>query len=75
MSITKANAADYITAKTQRRFAHRTEADPLLAAYTAGEIEKSVWLDKKTEIKQRFPYPDGCSTADLKQYCIDNNYG
>ena len=41
----------------------------------AEEIEKSVWLDKKAEIKKRFPYPEGCATSDLEQYCKDNNLG
>tara|TARA_Y100000593_G_scaffold89486_1_gene173828 strand:- start:175 stop:402 length:228 start_codon:yes stop_codon:yes gene_type:complete len=75
MSITKQNAYDYITAKSQRIYAHKNESDPLLAQYMAEEIEKSVWLDKKAEIKKRFPYPEGCSTADLEQYCKDNNLG
>ena len=75
MAITKQNACDYITAKSQRRLAYKKEADPLMASYIAEEIEKSVWLNKKTEIKNRFPYPSGCSTSDLEQYCIDNNFG
>ena len=75
MSITKQNANDYITARSQRIYAHKNESDPLLAQYMAEEIEKSVWLDKKAEIKKRFPYPEGCSTADLEQYCKDNNLG
>jgi len=75
MAITQQQAADYITAKSQRIFAYKKEADPLMAEYMADEIEKSVWTDKKTEIKNRYPYPTGCSTSDLEQYCIDNNYG
>tara|TARA_R100001015_G_C4560821_1_gene120712 strand:+ start:457 stop:684 length:228 start_codon:yes stop_codon:yes gene_type:complete len=75
MSITKQQAAQYITAKSQRIFAYKKEADPLMAEYMANEIEKSVWTDKKAEIKNRFPYPDACSTSDLEQYCVDNNYG
>ena len=75
MAITKQNANDYITARSQRIYFHKKESDPLLAQYMAEEIEKSVWLDKKAEIKKRFPYPEGCSTADLEQYCKDNNLG
>ena len=75
MAITKQNACDYITAKSQRRFAYKKEADSLMANYIAEEIEKSVWLEKKEEIKKRFPYPNGCATSDLEQYCKDNNLG
>ena len=75
MSITKQNANDYITARSQRIYAHKNESDPLLAQYMAEEIEKSVLLEKKEEIKKRFPYPDGCATSDLEQYCKDNNLG
>ena len=75
MSITKQNANDYITARSQRIYAHKNESDPLLAQYMAEEIEKSVWLEKKEEIKKRFPYPDGCATSDLEKYCKDNNLG
>ena len=75
MSITKQNANDYITARSQRIYAHKNESDPLLAQYMAEEIEKSVWLEKKEEIKKRFPYPDGCATSDLEQYCKENNLG
>ena len=75
MSITKQNANDYITARRQRIYAHKNESDPLLAQYMAEEIEKSVWLEKKEEIKKRFPYPDVCATSDLEQYCKDNNLG
>ena len=73
MVITRQNANDYITARSQRIHAHKKESDPLLAEYMAEEIEKSVWLNKKAEIKNRFPYPNGCTTADLEQYCKDNN--
>ena len=54
MSITKQNANDYITARSQRIYAHKNESDPLLAQYMAEEIEKSVWLEKKEEIKKGF---------------------
>ncbi len=35
----------------------KEEADPLMAQYLAGEIEKEVWLAKRTEIKERIPKP------------------
>ena len=47
MAITQQQAADYITAKSQRIFAYKKEADPLMAEYMADEIEKSVWTNKK----------------------------
>ena len=75
MAITRQDANDYITARSQRIYAHKNESDPLLAQYMAEEIEKSVWLNKKEEIKKRFPYPEGGATSDLEQYCKDNNLG
>ena len=47
MAITRQDANDYITARSQRIHAH----------------------------KKRFPYPEGCATSDLEQYCKDNNLG
>ena len=35
--------------------AMRAEADDLAFEVLAGEIDKQVWLDKRAEIKQRFP--------------------
>ena len=73
MSYTEQQIADYITARSQRIYFYAKEADPMMAKVFAEEIEKSEWLAKKQEIKTRFPYPDGCTTADLEQYCKDNN--
>ncbi len=39
-----------------RSEAYKNEADPLFFKYQREEIEKSVWLDKIKEIKERYPY-------------------
>lgn len=52
--------ADDITvheARMQRAAAMKAEADPLLAKWLAGEIDKSVWEGKRAEIRARFPHP------------------
>lgn len=41
--------------KAMVRSAMRAEADDLAFEVLAGEIDKQVWLDKRAEIKQRFP--------------------
>lgn len=41
--------------KANIQSAMRAEADDLFFEYQAGEIDKQVWLDKRAEIKQRFP--------------------
>ena len=74
MTITKQQAADYITARSQRRYAYKKEADPMMALFLNDEIEKSVWQNKKAEIKTQFSYPEGCDTAELEQFCKDNGY-
>lgn len=43
------------SASEMRAAAYREEADPLFFKAQAGEIEQSVWLDKRAEIKERFP--------------------
>lgn len=40
-----------------RRKAYQLESDPLFFEYQRGDIEKSVWIDKVQEIKDRYPYP------------------
>jgi len=42
----------------QRRYAYQNEADPLYFKWQRGDIEKQVWLDKVSEIKERFPKPE-----------------
>ena len=39
-----------------RRDAYQLESDPLFFEYQRGDIEKSVWIDKVKEIKDRYPY-------------------
>lgn len=46
---------DEISRKTQIRNALREESDGLYFEYAAGEITKQEWLDKRIEIKTRFP--------------------
>ena len=41
--------------KANIQSAMRAEADDLAFEVLAGEIDKQVWLDKRAEIKQRFP--------------------
>lgn len=41
--------------KANIQAAMRAEADDLAFEVLAGEIDKQVWLDKRAEIKQRFP--------------------
>tara|TARA_A100000171_G_C1999413_1_gene81119 strand:+ start:244 stop:471 length:228 start_codon:yes stop_codon:yes gene_type:complete len=74
MAVTKIQAAQYMTARSQRRHAYKKEADPLMALFLNDEIEKSVWQNKKAEIKAQFSYPEGCDTAELEQFCKDNGY-
>ena len=75
MAITRQDANDYITARSQRIHAHKKESDPLQSNVRPKNWPAAVWLNKKAEIKKRFPYPDGCETADLEQYCKENNLG
>jgi hypothetical protein len=41
--------------KNLRKAAYREESDPLFFKYQRGEAEKSVWLEKVEEIKNRYP--------------------
>ena len=45
------------TAQRNRAAAYAAEADPLFFKFRAGELEESVWLEKRKEIRERFPYP------------------
>ena len=40
--------------KQNRAEAYRFEADPLFFQWQRGEVDKQVWLDKVTEIKDRY---------------------
>ena len=41
-----------------RHAAYVTESDPLFFQYQAGEITEQEWLDKRAEIKSRYPNPE-----------------
>ena len=72
MSFTEQQIADYITARSQRIHRYAKEADPMMAQVFAEEVEKSVWIAKKNEIKQSLPYPEGVVGSEIEQYCTDN---
>lgn len=74
MSYTEQQIADFITARAQRIYRYAKEADPMMAQVFAEEVEKSVWVAKKNEIKQSLPYPDGVVGSEIEQYCKDNGY-
>jgi len=42
----------------QRHAAYVTESDPLFFQYQAGEITEQEWLNKRAEIKSRYPNPE-----------------
>ena len=43
--------------KQNRRLAYIAEADPLFFGWQRGENTETEWLDKVTEIRNRFPLP------------------
>jgi len=45
-----------------RKNAYREETDPLFFEYQRGDIEKSEWVAKVEEIKDRFPFPANSQT-------------
>ena len=42
----------------QRHAAYSAESDPLFFQYQAGEITEQEWLNKRAEIKSRYPNPE-----------------
>jgi hypothetical protein len=42
----------------QRHAAYIAESDPLFFQYQAGEITEQEWLNKRAEIKSRYPNPE-----------------
>lgn len=46
------------TMKTRRKDAFILEADPLFFKWQAGEVSKETWMQKREEIRQRYPLPD-----------------
>lgn len=71
MNYTEQEIADFITARSQRVFAYKKETDPMMAKAFAGEIDKADWVAKKIEIKEKFPYPQGCAWAEIEEYAKD----
>lgn len=45
-----------------RKQAYQEESDPIFFEYQRGDAEKSEWLDKIQEIKDRFPFPASSQT-------------
>ena len=43
-------------AEAQRAVAYKAEADPLFFYWQAGEGTEQAWLEKRAEIRARFPY-------------------
>ena len=52
VQVARANAA----AEAARAAAYKVEADPLFFYWQAGEGDEQAWLDKRAEIRARFPY-------------------
>ena len=44
--------------EANRQAAYIQEADPLFFEWQAGEGTEQAWLEKREEIRQRFPYPE-----------------
>jgi hypothetical protein len=42
--------------RAARQFAYQREADPIFFMFQRGEAPQEQWLDKITEIKDRYPY-------------------
>jgi hypothetical protein len=42
----------------QRHAAYVAESDPLFFQYQAGEVTEQEWLNKRAEIKSRYPNPE-----------------
>ena len=43
-------------ARSSRQFGYVKEADPLYMEWQAGEGTQAAWLEKREEIKRRFPF-------------------
>lgn len=48
-------AAKIENAEKQREESYRNESDPIFFKWQRGEATEQEWLDKVTEIKQRYP--------------------
>jgi dihydroorotase len=45
-----------------------------MALYMSDEITKEEWQQKKQEVKNSLPYPEGVTGSEIEQYCKDNGY-
>jgi hypothetical protein len=52
VEVARANEA----AAAQRAVAYKAEADPLFFYWQAGEGTEEAWLEKRAEIRDRYPY-------------------
>jgi hypothetical protein len=48
----------YARMRAARAAAYRDEADPLFFKWQAGEATEAEWLDKRAEIRARYPYAE-----------------
>ena len=65
------DAQQTITMLKYREYAYKTEADPLFYQSQRGDITEQQWLDKIAEIKQRYPYPEGCTAEEAEIFIED----
>lgn len=52
----KVNVSEKNIIKELRKNAYSEEADSIFFKWQAGECEKEDWLEKRKEIKERYPY-------------------
>ena len=62
------DAQKTITMLKYRQYAYKKEADPLYYQSRRGDATEQQWLDKIAEIKQRYPYPEGCTPQAAEQF-------
>lgn len=53
-------------ARESREVAYKKESDPLYFKVQRGEVEEQEWLNKVSEIRDRYPYPE------ITQEILDN---
>ena len=66
------DAQQTVTMLRHREYAYKTEADPLFYQSQRGDVDKQQWLDKIAEIKQRYPYPEGCTAEEAEIFIQDH---
>ena len=71
MDVNLFDAQQTITMLKYREYAYKTEADPLYHQSKRGDATEQQWLDKVAEIKQRYPYPEGCTPQEAEQFIED----